>query len=312
MNETPTDQAAVVAELTAEADRQRIASTAAAIDEADVIAAFDDLAPAGATGDDGAAVIARLGSVAHVNVDVPVGSNQAALVPVKKGLRKLQAWYLRYVVDQINIALGLTVGALEDHERRLRSLDSPASMADVGVDASPPLSETVILAASEAAHTRTPPSVSAGRRVLNAWCGRGEIVSALVSSKVDAYGIDPDSESVSVALRGGLDVRNDDPLEHLAEIPAGSLSGLVLGQAIDLMKVAEIAEVLDLGRRAVAEGGPIVILADTEPVDAARFQLAERPPLSAEAWRRLIKARCLTVEADRPIPGDLTVFVSRR
>jgi len=312
VNETPTDQAAVVAELTAEADRQRIESTAAAIDEADVIAAFDDLAPAGATGDDGAAVIARLGSVAHVNVDVPVGSNQAALVPVKRGLRKLQAWYLRYVVDQINVAFGLTVGALEDHERRLRALGAPASMADIGVDSSPPLSETVARTVAEVAHAQTPPSIPAGRRLLNAWCGQGDIVSTLVASKVDAYGIDPESAPVSVALRAGLDVRNYDPLEHLAEIPAGSLSGLVLGQAIELMKVAEIAEILDRGRRAVAEGGLIMVLADTEPVDEARFQLAERPPMSAEAWRRLIKARGLTIESDRPTPGDLTVFVSRR
>jgi len=312
VNETPTDEAAIVAEITAAVNLQRTESTAAAIDETDVIAAFDDLAPAGAVGDDGSAVIARLGAVSHINVDVPTGSNHGALVPVKKGLRKLQAWYLRYVVGQVNVALGLTVGALEDHEKRLRSLQSNYTSSDLGINPAPSLSPNVTEKVAELLAAGMEPSPDGAHlRTMAAWCGEGPTVAALVSRHIDAYGIDPDADSVSVALRKGLDVRHDDPIDHLGEIPAGSLAALVIGPAVDVMGVAAIAEILDLARRAVAEHGPIVIIADTEPIDAVRFELAERSPLSTDAWLRLMKARQLTDVSASSVPGDLTVFTGR-
>jgi len=312
VNDTPTDQSEVVAEITAEVNRQRAESTAAAVDEAAIIAAFDDLAPAGAVGDDGAASIARLASVAHINVDVPTGSNRAALVPVKKGLRKLQAWYLRYVTDQINVALGLTVGSLEDHEKRLAALDSRFTAADLGINPPVAPSQPVVDAVAGLMSDTPDVSPSGGRlRVMSAWCGDGSFVSTLIDRGFDAYGIDTDADGVSAALRQGLDARYDDPVEHLGELPAGSLSGLVIGSAMDVMRVADIAGIIDLARRAVADNGRIVIVADTEPTDPARFELAERSPLSAVAWLRLLAARHIEAEVVRSAPGDLTVFAGR-
>jgi len=312
VNETPTDPAAVVAEIANDANRQRVESSPAAIDEAEIIAAFDDLAPAGALRDDGAATIARLGSAAHINVDVPTGSNQAALVPVKKGLRKLQAWYLRYVTDQINVALALTTGALEDHEKRLRTLDSPYTATDLGAGPPPMPSPAVVnIVAETISGSIDTPTDGTQQRTLSAWCGGGEFVSALVARHVDAYGVDADHDLISGAIRQGLDARHDDPVEHLSELPAASLSGLVIGPAIDIMRISDIAGIIDLARHTVAEHGLIVIAADTEPIDSVRFELAERKPLSIDAWLRLLSARHVDAEVIHSSPGDLTVFAGR-
>ena len=312
VNETPIDPAAVVAEISNDANRQRVESSPAAIDEAEIIAAFDDLAPAGALRDDGAATIARLGSVAHINVDVPTGSNQAALVPVKKGLRKLQAWYLRYVTDQVNVALALATGALEDHERRLDSLDSPYTVAELGAGQPPTPSPAVAdIVAETISGAIVTPAGGNRQRALSAWCGDGEFISALVARHVDAYGVDADQDLISGAIRQGLDARHDDPVEHLSELPAASLSGLVMGPAIDIMRVSDIAGIIDLARHSVAQHGMIVIVADTEPIDSVRFELAERTPLSINAWLRLLAARHVDAEVIPSSPGDLPVFAGR-
>jgi len=303
----------MVAEITADADRQRADATPAAIDEAEIIAAFEDLAPPGAFGNDGAAVIARLGAVAHINVDVPTGSNQPAFVPVKKGLRKMQAWYLRYVTDQVSVALALTVGALEDHERRISSNDRHVDPRAVGIDVSVTPSADVIRVVAESINGALDSNPQGRRRVLSAWCGSGELISALVESGVDAYGVDPASGKVAESLRKGLDTRNDDVIDHLGQLPPGSLAAVVFGNAIDLLPVAAIVEALDSARRAVCDGGAVVVVADTTPVDQVRFELADRRPLSTEAWIRLMAARDLDeVRPALSSPGDLTVLLGRR
>lgn len=312
MNETPNDQAAVVAEITADADRQRAESTPAAMDEAEIIAAFEDLAPPGALGDDGAAVIARLGAVSHINVDVPTGSNQAVFVPVKKGLRKMQAWYLRYVTDQVSVAFALTVGALEDHERRIRSSDDHIDPLTVGVDTSPAPSARVIQTVAESITDIVGTLPDGRHRVLSAWCGSGEIIAALTSRGVDAYGVESLSSKVSESLRQGLDTRNDDAADHLSQLPSGSLAGVVFGSTIDLLSVGAAADALDSARNAVCKGGVVVVVADTNPVDPIRFELTGRRPLSTEAWRRLMTARNLgEVASAFSSPDDLTVLVGR-
>lgn len=312
MNETSHDQTAVVAEIAAEANRQRADFSAAALDEADIVAAFGDLAPAGATGVDGAAMIARLDAVAHVDVDVPTGSNRAALAPVKKVLRQTQAWYLRYVVDQVNAALSLAVRALEDHETRLRSIGGSTDPTEVGIDPSPTPSDVVVRTTTELVGETVGSTTDRHRRVLSAWSGRGEFIGAMVDSGLDAYGVDPVSSNVAGSLRQGLDARNDDPIEHLAGIPAGSLDAVVIGSAIDLMPTAIAGEILDLSRRAVREGGAVVVLADTQPLDPIRFELGNRRPMSTNAWLQLMEARGLPGEVRVSSPDDLTVFVGRR
>lgn len=308
---SPDDQLAIVAEIAAEADVQRSESSVAALDEAEIIAAFRDLAPAGAMGDDGASVIARLGEVTHIDVDVPTKSSRAMLAPIKLGLRKMQAWYLRYVTNQVNVALALTTYALEDHEKRLSLLDNGKAPAKMGIDPSPPPSAEVTQIVTDSLIEAVDAIAARDRRVLSAWSGEGEFVNAMVASGFDAYGVEPVNHKVSESLRRGLDSRNDDPLDHLGELAPDSLAAVVLGSTLDTMPTAIISNALDLARRAVRRGGVVVVVADTTPENPVRFELADRQPLSRDAWLQLMDARQLSAAVALPTPDDLTVFVGR-
>lgn len=307
----PDDQRAIVAEIASEADRERSESSEPATDEAEIIAAFKDLAPAGAMGDDGRSLIARLGEVTHIDVDVPTHSNRALLAPIKHGLRKTQAWYLRYVADQVNVAFALTTSALDNHEERLSLLDSRRPPADLGIEPSPTPSADIIRVVADSMVRSVDAINERDRRILSAWSGKGEFIDTLVGSGFDAYGVEPASDKVSESLRKGLDSRKDDPLDHLAELAPGSLGAVVLGSALDTMPVAIIANALDLARRAVCSGGVVVVLADTTPEDPVRFELAGRRPLSRDAWLRLMDARQISAAIALPTRNDLTVFIGQ-
>lgn len=311
LDTSPDDQLAIVAEIAAKADLQRSESSVAALEEAEIMAAFRDLAPAGAMGDDGASLIARLGDVTHIDVDVPTKSNRAMLAPIKLGLRKMQAWYLRYVASQVNVAFALTTSALEDHEKRLSLLDSRKAPVELGIDPSPPPSPEVTRVVTDSLIEAVDAIAARDRRVLSAWSCEGEFVDAMVASGIDAYGVDPASDKVSESLRRGLDCRNDDPLDHLGELPPASLGAVVLGSTLDIMPTAIILNALDLARRAVSSGGVVVVVADTTPEDPVRFELAGRQPLSRDAWLRLLNARQLSAAVALPTRNDLTVFIGR-
>lgn len=275
--------AALVADLHAEADRRRRADGQLAALEGDVVAAFRDLAPAGALDDDAAALIDRLEQVGHIDADVPVASRIAPLVPVKRLLRKLYHWYVRYVTDQVTVATSLTGQVLDDHETRIRRLGAAIDPATLGIDPSPALGDatTALITARTTA------------RAFHAWCGAGDLVASLDAAGLDAYGADPDHGLLGDGLRRGLDLRVDDPVTHLHRLSAGVLGTVILGRAIDLAPVGRIVEAIDASARAVGTGGRVIAVVDVGDLDPVRFELLGRAPLSAEAWRRLLTARGL-------------------
>ena len=275
--------AALTAELHAEADRLRRADGELAALESDIVAAFRDLAPAGALDDDAPSLIQRLEAAGQIDADVPTESQRAPLTPVKTGLRKLYYWYVRYVADQVTVANSLTARILTDHEVRLRRLGDEVDLAGLGVDPSPPLADDLVVSVAAAAAGRT----------LHAWCGDGELVRALDAAGLDSYGIDPDHGRLGAGLRDGLDLRPDDPVVHLHRLPENGLGTVVLGRAIDAAPVGRIVEAVDAAMRATTTGGRVVVLADVGDVDPVRFELLGRAPLSEEAWHRLLTARGL-------------------
>src|SRR4029077_9563396 len=65
-------------------------------------------------------------------------------------------------------------------------------------------------------------------RVLQADCGNGSLVQALIEAGVDAYGVDGDEASIEPGLDRDLDVRAEAVLAHLDVVAGEALGGLVL------------------------------------------------------------------------------------
>lgn len=93
----------MTAEIVEEAKRVETADPAAEPYIARVRAAAARLSAVEVRPDDMRAVLLLLEQHVNVDVDVPVGSSKRAMVFVKKVVRKLTAFYLRYVGHQVTL-----------------------------------------------------------------------------------------------------------------------------------------------------------------------------------------------------------------
>src|SRR3954471_3792077 len=157
--------------------------------ERDLDLIFARFAPAMVSGDDLDALLEQADRGSFVDVDVPTASRLPGVSLVKKTLRKLMSWYLRYVAQQVSVFAASAVSAMRLLGKRVDALEAATPGADPTVReasrraAAPP--ELSPFADAITAHLR-----GAGGRVLVAECGDGSLVRALLDTGLDAYGCD--------------------------------------------------------------------------------------------------------------------------
>ena len=271
--------------------------------ERDLDLIFARFAPAMTSGDDLDALIEQADRGSFVDVDVPTGSRLPAVSIVKKVLRKLMSWYLRYVTQQVSVFASSTVSAVRLLGRRVVALEAATPGADPAVREAPrraaPAPELHAFADAITDLLR-----GASRRVLVAECGDGALVRALVEAGIDAYGCDHRLALAEAASLAGLDVRPDDVLDHLRAVDHEALGGLVLAGAVDRLPVGSQLSLADLAAAVLATGGRVAIVG-TEPDEWGRStsvvdaDLAPGKPLHAETWAHLLQERGFRVDEPR-------------
>ncbi|HSC91341.1 MAG TPA: class I SAM-dependent methyltransferase [Gaiellaceae bacterium] len=95
--------------------------------------------------------------------------------------------------------------------------------------------------------------------VLDAGCGRGELLALLREAGVEARGVDADADMVAYARGEGLEVEQADVLEHLAGVEAGSLGGLFAAQLVEHLPPPALVRFLELAHAALRPGGVLVV-----------------------------------------------------
>jgi hypothetical protein len=285
--------------------------------ERDLDLIFARFAPATTSGDDLDALLEQADRGAFVDVDVPTASRMPAVSFVKKLLRKLMSWYLRYLAQQVSVFASSVVGALKLLGRRVELLEASTPGADPAVRgasrrvASPP--ELVPFADQIVDHLR-----GAGGRVLVAECGDGELVRRLRDAGVDAYGCDPRLALTEAAALAGLEVRSDDVVEHLRAVDHEALGGLVLAGTVDRVPVGVQLALADLAAAVLATGGRLALVG-TAPeawgttTSVVEADLAPGRPLHAETWAHLLEERgFLGVERRDGQPSYVVTAVRER
>ncbi|MFQ5556596.1 MAG: hypothetical protein ACE5GB_03680, partial [Acidimicrobiales bacterium] len=195
----------VQAEVEAEAAALRRRDPELAARERELARVWAEVAPPGATGDERTLLLDRLEQLAHVDVDVATGS-KAGVSQVKRTIRKLLYWYLRYLADQINAVHGVLVRLLRRFDGRLDRVEHALDLDRIDlIDPAPG-------PGSEAAKVIAELFDTGPVAVLS--CADGSVVAAL-QGRAPAYGVDGDAERVVVGARAGLDLRPGDPAEHL-------------------------------------------------------------------------------------------------
>jgi len=257
----------------------------------------EELARGAVSGDPSGADFAATRALAErfwpVSAEREVGGGPKGFV--KRVLRKLMRWYVEpmaadqrvvndsvlKLVDALSERADASAAAREQAERLLRELEERLVRlerrgARTGVGAAP-----VTVAAQPAAaavpdyfafESRMRGSVEAIRErqrryvedfraaapVLDAGCGRGELLQLLSEAGIEARGIDADADMVAYARGEGLDVEQADLVQHLEGLEDGSLGGVFMGQVVEHLPAGVLVRALGLTAAKLRPGGLLV------------------------------------------------------
>ncbi len=255
---------------------------------------FARFTPTGTADDHFAEAIKLADRSAYIDINAPVGSRRTAKGAVRFALWQAEAWFVRYVVTQLNHFSSSTTRVLHLLDERVDDLER-----DVALLVPPELGEEAQLSVgadptpfSGAVRARLEASPAPGR-VLHAECGDGTLLAELRQGSLDAYGVDPGTDASDAAARAGLDVRRDDVLGHLASLRTEALAGLVLSACVDRMSIAHRRRLATLAELTVAAGGTVVVIG-TSPaaweraVGPVAADLAPGRPLHPDTWCHLL------------------------
>ena len=224
---------------------------------------------------------------------VPVESERAAGMFVKKSMRSMLLWYMGWVTHQVSQsasavsrALHIVDERLAELERRVESQRVPGSSVVEFPGQHQPDAWWVEPAVGAV--------VKAPGRVLHVACGDGWLVRRIMAAGGDAYGVDPRAQIVDRAELGAVDLRGESVTDHLRAVAEAGLGAVVLSGIVDGMAPGERAHLLSRVGSRLAPGGTLVVHSATRdaweaeraPVEA---DLAPGRPLRPEAWCRLLQ-----------------------
>lgn len=284
----------VRASIDEEVRRRRASGEIPADLERELDRAFARFVPMGTTGGDFEQVLARAEQAAFIDVLVPVASARPGVGLVKRALRKLFTWYMRYIAQQVGVVANELARALRMLGERVTDVENATQQID-----------EVLLSRERA--TRPAPSLDAWAdaitgaftgvkgRVVHAECGTGSVLARLREAGIDAYGVEPVVSWATEATRLGLEVRTDEALTHLRLLGRGVLAGVVLSGFVERLSTGRAIEVVGLIAAKVAPGG-VVVLTSADPSTWARtaspveLDLTPGRPLHADTWRLLFES----------------------
>jgi hypothetical protein len=288
------------AEVQAAAAVRRSREPALARLERDIERAWSGVAPPGAVGEQHELLLDRAERLSYIDVDVDVG-DRLGVSQVKRSIRKLIYWYLRYLADQLSVLHNVIVRLLRRMDERLdvveEALDISSARGDIH-DPPPDLSPVVAEAVARSLAGAPGP-------VAVVTCGEGATVAALAESGVVAHGVDPDAGRIVAGTREGLDLRPADPFAHLATIAPGSLGGVVLQGVAEDLAVPLVKRLIDAAGTATGIGGTIVVAVD-DPTSRPTVdrELRAGRGISPQTWAHLLtrvgfEARLVPVDDER-------------
>jgi 2-polyprenyl-3-methyl-5-hydroxy-6-metoxy-1,4-benzoquinol methylase len=231
-----------------------------------------------------------------VTAERPAGGGPKGAV--KRFLRKLMRWYVEplaadqrvfndsvlKLVDALSERADASAAAREQAERLVRELEERLARLERRAPAAGGTSGPVTVAAQPAAasvpdyfafESRMRGSVESIRDrqrlyvdvlrdaapVLDAGCGRGELLGLLREAGVEARGIDADSDMVAYARGDGLDVEQADLVEYLQAVGDASLGAIFMGQVVEHLPAPTLVQTFQLAAAKLRPGG--VLIAET-------------------------------------------------
>ncbi|MGH9016727.1 MAG: class I SAM-dependent methyltransferase [Acidimicrobiales bacterium] len=307
--------ARVRAEIDEEVRRRRASGDLPAQMESELEELFLKHAPLGSTRQELQEVLRLVDRAAYIDPVVPVASSRPAGTALKKGIRSLNFWYLRFITHQVSQFAASVSRSLHILDQQMAEL---AAKVDA-VEVPPPVVIDAAVHRPDAWWFATVTAVFDGdrRRVLHAACGDGWMVRVLEAMGVDAYGVDPRPGRVADQELGHLDLREEPVLDHLAAVRAGALGGVVLSGVMEGSGHSQRRRLLEAAVMALAPDGVLVVHslspAGLDTADAPpEADLVQARPYRPATWSHLLGALGLEAAVTGgPDDGDYVVVARR-
>ncbi len=306
----------VRAEIDEEVRRRRTSGDMPAQLESELDALFLQHAPLGSTRQELREVLRLVDAAAFIDPVVPVESSRPGGAVVKKSIRSMNFWYLRFITHQVSKFTTAVSRSLHILDHQLAELTRKVEAVEV------PLSVVVDVGwahSGDAWWVRTVTAELDGcrRRVLHAACGDGWLVAVLAARGVDGYGVDPRPGRVADQELGDLDLREEPVLGHLEGVEAGALGGVVMSGLMEGSGHNERRQLLESAVHALAPGGVIIVhsLAPSgwEAADApVEADLVQTRPYRPATWGHLLDDLGLGATVTPGPDGRDYVVVARR
>ena len=316
MSDVSVDIEVVRAEIAEEVRRRRAGGAFDALRERELEQLFHQYAPL--QGRDGALAetLRAVDVTAYLDPHVPVASSQPAGTAVKRGLRKASFWYMNWIAAQVTRSLSTVARSLHLIDDELT--DIRKTLDGLTLSGSPVIALDGADGASAwwAKEARAMAARSTGRVLVSA-CADGWLVADLVASGGDAYGLDPRTGLIMEAEIAGLDLRDDDLLEHLDAVADDRLSGIVLNGTTEALLPAQRRRLLRRIERVLTTDAVVVLHAvHPDAVDGddvpAELDLAGARPLRPTTWATLLaEMGFATTVAIGPTGADFLVTATR-
>lgn len=232
-------------------------------------------------------LVTAIEEASFIRIDVPTASTRPPVTLMKAALRKLLAFWFRFVVDQVT-ALGIVtartlravVGRLEEVERRLDQVEALSLEA-----AELPAAAQASQALDTWRHQLVLLATTAGGRTLFGDQQAAEMVAELQAAGVDAYGLERSGDPFGTAL----ELRQGDLLAHLSAVEEGGLGCALLAGCTEGLDSASFSALVGALVLALRPGGTLAVTAEAPwswraRVGPAESDLAVGRPLSADTW----------------------------
>ena len=153
--------------------------------------------------------------------------------------------------------------------------------------------------------------------VLDLGCGRGELLELLREAGIGARGVEGNAHAVRECREKGLDVAEDDLVEHLRRLERGRLGAVFAAQVAEHLPPAVLHAVLAEAHRALRPGG-LLVLETVNAASALAFHevyirdLTHERPLHPETLRFMAAAAGFSevrIELRSPVPDDVRLHL---
>lgn len=250
----------VMAEIDAEVQRRRAAGDLPPSMERELDELFLRYAPeTGGRDAPASSAVRAVEAVAFIDPVVPVGSERSGGAVVKRTMRSLSLWYMGFVTAQVNQFAAAVARCLHVFEQELEDLRHRLAALEPARDGA-----VVEVPWAHRADAWWVAEVDAALRgirgrVAHTAAGDGWLVGPLASGGLDAYGVDPRPVPVDRGVGHGLDLRVEDPLEHLAVVAPAGLAALVISGVSEGLSDGARRRLVALAGSTLEPGGTLCV-----------------------------------------------------